>query len=279
MEEAARSEGIDVASDVVPYHAVSTTLLAILPPWSLAGGVDALCERLAQPHLRARIDDEVHHRVPVWPPWDEGWAHNLVRAGGWDNIVPLQARSESHAGWLGRNLAETASREAKSPFQCAVELLIASAGDVMARYHGISGAPGDEGVLRELLAHPHHSIGVDVILKGTGVAHPGGFGAMPRLLGHYGRDEGWLDTAAAVRKITSQPADRVGIPRGRVEVGAAADLVLFDPATVGERGTYGRPDRPPRGIEHVFLSGTHVVSRGALIAHGAGRVLRRGQAD
>ena len=278
MEDAARSEGIDVASDVVPYHAVNTTLLAVLPPWSLAGGVEALCERLAQPQLLARIDDEVHNRVPTWPPWDDGWAHNLVRAGGWDNIVPLQARSEGHSGWLGRNLAETATREAKSPFQCAVELLVASEGDVMARYHGISGAPGDEGMLRELLAHPHHSIGVDVILKGTGVAHPGGFGAMPRVLGHYGRDSGWLDTATAVRKVTSQPADRIGIPRGRIEVGSAADLVLFDPATVGERGTYAHPDRRPRGIEHVFLNGMHVVSQGALVAHGAGRVLRRGRA-
>ena len=279
MEDAARREGIDVASDVVPYHAVNTTLLAIFPPWSLAGGVDALCQRLADPQLRARIDDEVHHRVPAWPPWDQGWAHNLVRAGGWDNIVPLQARSEDHSGWLGRSLAEIAVSEAKSPFQCAVELLVASEGDVMARYHGISGAPGDEGMLRELLAHPHHSIGVDVILKGAGVPHPGGFGAMPRVLGHYGRDTGWFDTATAVRKITSQPADRIGIPRGRIEVGSAADLVLFDPATVGERGTYGRPDRPPRGIEHVFLNGKHVVAQGALIAHGGGRVLRRGQPD
>lgn len=276
MEDSARRQGIDVASDVVPYHAVNTTLLAILPPWSLAGGIDALCDRLARPDLRARIDDEVHHRVPTWPPWEEGWAHNLVRAGGWDNIVPLQARSEGHSAWLGKNFGEIAAREAKSPFQCAVELLVASGGDVMARYHGISGAPGDEDLLRELLAHPHHSIGVDVILKGAGVAHPGGFGAMPRVLGHYGREAGWFDTATAIRKITSQPADRIGVPRGRVQVGAAADLVMFDPVAIGERGTYASPHRPPTGIEHVFLNGRHVVSHGTLVAHGPGRVLRRG---
>jgi N-acyl-D-aspartate/D-glutamate deacylase len=275
MEDDARSAGVDVASDVVPYHAVNTTLLAIFPPWSLAGGVSALCARLAQPLLRARIDDEIHRRVPVWPPWDDGWAHNLVRAGGWDNIVPLQARSSLHRDWLGTSIAATATRLAMEPFQCAADLIVASEGDVMARYHSISGAPGDDGVLRTLLTHPHHSIGVDVILKGTGVAHPGGFGAMPRVLGHYGRNEGWLDTATAIRKITSQPAARIGIPRGRIEVGADADLVLLDADAVGERGTYAQPERAPAGIEHVFLGGQHAVKRGEVVAHGAGKVLRR----
>jgi N-acyl-D-aspartate/D-glutamate deacylase len=277
MEDKARAGGIDVASDVVPYHAVNTSLLAVFPPWSLEGGVDALCRRLQQPEVCARIDSEVHHRVPVWPPWDDGWAHNLVRAGGWDNIVPLQARSAGHAAWLGRSLSATAAAEGRTPFQCAAELTIASAGDVMARYHGISGAPGDEGMLRELLTHPHHAIGVDVILKGAGVAHPGGFGAMPRVMGHYARDSGWLDVAEAIRKVTSQPADRIGLVRGRVVPGAPADLVLFEPETIGERGSYAHPDRAPGGVEHVFVNGTHVVARGEVRAHDAGQVLRRGR--
>ncbi|NKB89095.1 MAG: amidohydrolase family protein [Acidobacteria bacterium] len=276
MEDEARAQGIDIASDVVPYHAVNTTLLAVFPPWSLAGGVGELCNRLADPAQLARIDDEIHNRVPTWPPWHDGWAHNLVRAGGWDNIVPLHARSESHGGWLGRSLTDTAAAESKSPLACAVELIAASEGDVMARYHGISGAPGDEGTLRELLVHEHHSIGVDVILKGEGVAHPGGFGAMPRVLGHYAREAGWLDLGKAIRKITSMPAARIGVPRGRLGAGTAADIVLFDPDTVDERGTYSRPDRRPGGIEHVFINGTHVVDRGQLLRRDAGQLLRRG---
>jgi N-acyl-D-aspartate/D-glutamate deacylase len=277
MEDEARGRGIDVASDVVPYHAVNTTLLAVFPPWSLAGGVDALCRRFDDPVTLARIEDEIHNRVPVWPPWDDGWAHNLVRAGGWDNIVPLHARSEAHSGWLGRNLAATAAAEGKTPFRCAVELVQASAGDVMARYHAISGVPGDEGALRELLTHEHHSIGVDVILNGEGVAHPGGFGAMPRVLGHYARDAGWLDLGTAIRKVTSMPADRIGIPRGRLAPGAAADIVLFDPDGVGERGTYAHPDRRPGGVEHVFVNGHHVVDRGELRRRDTGQLLRRPQ--
>jgi N-acyl-D-aspartate/D-glutamate deacylase len=276
MEDEARAAGIDIGSDVIPYHAVNTTLLAVFPPWSLAGGVDALCRRLQDGPTRARIEDEVHNLRPEWPPWPDGWAHNLVRAAGWDNIAVLQARSEGHAGWIGRRLSDIAAAEQKPAFDCAAELVVASAGDVMARYHAISGAPGDDGVLRELLTHPHHAVGVDVILKGDGVAHPGGFGAMPRLLGHFGRDAGWLGMTTAIEKVTSRPARRIGIPhRGLIAPGWHADLVLFDEQSVAERGTYARPDRKPAGIEHVFLNGQHVVRRGVPVHHGGGRILRR----
>ena len=116
-----------------------------------------------------------------------------------------------------------------------------------------------------------------VILKGQGVAHPGGYGAIPRLLGHYSRDRGWLGLADAIRKVTSLPADRLGIAdRGRVVPGAAADLVLFDPLRIGEAGSYARPDRLPHGIEQVLINGRTVVRRGELVDGRAGAVLRFG---
>jgi N-acyl-D-aspartate/D-glutamate deacylase len=274
LEREARGRGIDIASDVVPYHAVNTTLLAIFPPWALAGGVAALCERLQGPGA-AQIEREIAEHVPAWPPWDDGWAHNLVGAGGWDNVVILHARSAAHAAWVGRNLAEIAEAEGRTPFGCASELVVASRGDVMARYHAISGAPGEDGILRELLSEQQHAVGVDVILKGQGVAHPGGYGAVPRLLGEYARGRGWIGLADAIRKVTSLPADRLGIAdRGRVVPGAAADLVLFDPHRIGEAGSYRHPDRPPHGIERVILNGRTVVSRGVLVDGRAGRVLR-----
>lgn len=276
LERFARARGIDIASDVIPYHAVNTTLLAIFPPWALAGGVDALCERLGGPDA-SRIEREIAERVPAWPPWEDGWAHNLVGAGGWDNIVILHAASPAHAGWIGRNLTEIADAEGRSPFRCASELVRAARGDVMARYHAISGAPGEDGVLRDLLTEERHAVGVDVILKGEGVAHPGGYGAVPRLLGEYARDRGWLGLADAVRKVTALPAERLGLfDRGRIVPGAAADLVLFDPARIGEAGSYRRPDRTPHGLERVLVNGRTVVSRGRVLEGRAGRVLRAG---
>lgn len=275
MEDAARRGGIDVGSDVIPYHAVNTTLLAIYPPWALEGGAAALCKRLGDPDRRQRIEAEINDRVPRWPPWNDGWAHNLVRAGGWDNIVVLQARSEQHSAWIGRNLSEIARREHSTPFECAADLTRASVGEVMARFHAISGAPGDDGVLRELLTHSAHAVGVDVILKGEGASHPGGRGAMPRLLGHYARQQGWFGLSEAIRKATSLPASRLRLrDRGCLAAGFAADIVVFDRHAIADTGTYDMPGGRPLGIHAVVTNGRLTVLRGRRIAERAGKVLR-----
>lgn len=276
MEEAARQEGIDVASDVIPYHAVNTTLLAVYPPWALAGGVAELCRRLSDPETLDRIDRETRDRAPRWPPWEDGWAHNLVRATGWDNIVLLQSASPRHRHWTGRNLAEIARAEGTDALHCAAEVTRSAGGDVMARYHGVTGAPDDDEVLRELLAHPRHAVGVDVILKEAGVPHPGGYGAFPRLLGTYARDRRWFSLEQAIRKITSLPAERLGLTdRGRLAPGKVADLVVFDADGIDEQGTWDTPERAPTGIHTVMVNGRIALHGGTSAARRPGRLLRR----
>ena len=134
---------------------------------------------------------------------------------------------------------------------------------------------GDESNVRAIMAHPRHCGGSDAILVGAR-PHPRAWGTFPRYLGHYARDEGVLDLAECVRHLTGTPAERLGLTdRGLVREGYAADLVLFDPATVRDTATYERPRQPAVGIEWVLVNGVPVIESGRRTARLPGIALRR----
>jgi N-acyl-D-amino-acid deacylase len=127
--------------------------------------------------------------------------------------------------------------------------------------------------LRQLLAWPETNLCTDGELDGR---HPRGFGSFPRVLGRYVRETGVLSLEAAVHKMTGLAARHVGlVDRGRIEPGAFADLVLFDPATVIDRATTSEPHAVSVGIERVWVNGEVVFSGGRVEAARPGRVLRR----
>jgi N-acyl-D-amino-acid deacylase len=131
------------------------------------------------------------------------------------------------------------------------------------------------------LAHPLAVVGSD----GNAVplhqpktrAHPRSFGTFPRVLGRYVRERGTLSLEDAVAKMTGEPARRLGLTdRGTITVGAAADLVLFDPLTVGDTAGFGVAPTPPVGIGFVIVNGTVMVEGGTVSRERPGRVLLRG---
>jgi N-acyl-D-aspartate/D-glutamate deacylase len=112
---------------------------------------------------------------------------------------------------------------------------------------------------------------------GAGVTHPRAYGSTARVLGRFVRERGLLSLETAVAKLTSVPAERLGVrDRGLVREGFAADLVCFDPATVIDVGTYGAPARYPIGIPHVIVNGAVVIRDGLETGERPGRVLRFG---
>jgi N-acyl-D-amino-acid deacylase len=132
-----------------------------------------------------------------------------------------------------------------------------------------------EGNVRDILRWPNQIVGSDG-LHMPGKTHPRLYGTFPRVLGLYARDEKVIDLPEAVRKMTSAPADRLGIRgRGTLEVGKAADLALFNPATVRDAATYEDPLRFPEGIPHVFVNGVAVKRNDQPTGALPGRVLRR----
>lgn len=133
----------------------------------------------------------------------------------------------------------------------------------------------DEGDVRRILAHPHSMIGSDGIPGGRS-SHPRLWGTFPRVLGHYVRDLGLMSLEEAVRKMTSLPAEQFGLrDRGRIAPGLAADLVLFDLATVRDRASFEAPAQASDGIRATIVNGTVVCRDGVPTGARSGRALRR----
>jgi N-acyl-D-amino-acid deacylase len=282
LHEAAAGRGVDTGFDVIPYIAANTTLLAIFPRWSLAGGVDGLLTRLRDPQMRVKIRRSIEHDVPRWPCWDEaGWPHNLVEATGWQNVWLMWVESERNKHLEGKSLPDIAEARGVHPFDAAADVVLEENGHAMALYFGVSGELGEEAGLEKLLGHSWSSVETDAILTGKGKPHPAAYGAFPRVLGHFVRDRRLFTLEEAVRKMTSLPAERLGLRRrGVIREGNFADLVIFDPATVADRTTYTEPSRAPTGIEWVFVNGRPAAHGGTVdVAARPGRVVRRGSAD
>lgn len=132
-----------------------------------------------------------------------------------------------------------------------------------------------EDIVRLAMANPTVMIASDGILD-NGKGHPRAAGTYARVLGRYGR-EGGLPLMMLLAKMTSMPADRLGMKnKGRIRVGADADVTVFDPARVTDRATFDKPAQYSEGIDYVVVSGTPVVRRGQLVDGVApGRGVRR----
>ncbi|GMR22640.1 MAG: amidohydrolase family protein [Acidobacteriota bacterium] len=274
MEHQAQSDGVHLSADMFPYPVAATMMLAIYPPWSLEGGLSRLIERLQDEDTRARIRRDIGAVCPQWPPWEEGgWPHNLVMAVGWERIRVSSVGSDANKAAEGLSLAELGEQRRSSPFDAISDLMVEEDGNVGQFVLDITGEDG----LRELVRRPDIAFITDANDFGKGKPHPAAYGSFPRVLGRYVRDESLLSLPEAIRRMTSLPADMIGLEgRGRLEQGALADIVVFDPEAVRDEATLDEPRRNARGIDAVLVNGTLTYERGRLSGELAGSILRRG---
>ena len=262
--DGARARGVDVTGDVYPYPAGSTKMDNLLPAWMHDGGISKLLERLADPKARARAIADCLVDGERWRTGSGGM--------GWDEIMIATC---SRPELAGLNIAELARRTGKEPAQAMMDLVLAErAGVSMVVF---SQSEENVGVA---LGYAHNMVGSDSLSLHAGPGphpgkpHPRSYGTFPRVLGVYCREKRLFSWETAVHKMTGMPATKLGLKdRGLVERGRAADLTVFDPATVRDEATFPDPHRFPVGIPYVIVNGQVVVDGPRYHALPAGRVL------
>jgi N-acyl-D-amino-acid deacylase len=268
--EAARASGVDVTANQYPYTRASNGLDACLPLWAREGGTDAMIARLNDPAQRQRIKREMDD------PSVKGWENQWYGSGGGDGVMVSSVLNETLRKYEGMTLTQIGKAMGKDPRDAAMDLVIADRGETSC----IISIMTEEDV-RTALKHPLVSIDTDSGARAEdgplaeSRSHPRAWGTFARILGKYVREEKLLTLEEAVRKMTSRPAARVGLAdRGILRPGFAADITIFDPATIRDVATFEDPNHYAVGVKHVFVNGQAVVANGTITDARPGRPLR-----
>ncbi len=256
----AREDGTDVLCDVYCYPAGSTQLLHVLPPSYLAGGAAALTERLKNPSVRRTLHDAIENGRDF-----DNYAYLL----GWENIYIAAVKNPMDAAFVGQSIAEAAPHD---PTDFALDLLCRNDCEVTM----IDFLTCEEDI-ETILKSPYAYAISDATFPAGGRLHPRVYGAFATVLETYVNRRHALTLPEAVRKLSRMPADRYGLTqKGRIEIGADADLCVFDLAAVRVNATYEQPSRPASGMDWVLVNGTVAIANGKRTGENGGKTLRRG---
>ena len=254
LVENARDEGLDVTFDCYTYPYSGTTITIGLPHWAKDGGPERLIAALKDPEDRARMKREL--------------AQNRLENNWLTNFTQPQNKK-----YDGRLLTEIAQMRGQDPADALFDLLLEE-------NLGIStvGLGTNPQTLPAFVSHPYGMIASDAILFGE-YPNPRTYGCFPIVLAEFVRAERHLRLPEAIRKMTSFPAQRLGLPdRGILRDGFRPDIVIFDPATVKTHATKDDPKHYPVGINYVIVNGQIVIENGNNTGALPGRALRRGHA-
>lgn len=260
----ARQRGVDVTLDVYPYSASSTTIsAALMPAWAQEGTRDDVLKRLRDPVTRRRITLETIRII-------------LEGRGGGEARNIMVSRCDWNPALAGKRLDEIALARGTSTSRSIEDaadsaLWLVENGDCGGIYFAI----GEEDIQR-VLRHPASMIASDgqVVLFGRAHPHPRSYGTFVRVLGRYVRDIKTLSLEDAIRKMSSYPAQRIGLTdRGVLRERMKADIMIFDPATVRDVATFEQPHQYAQGVSLVVINGQIVFENGAMTAARPGRIL------
>lgn len=260
--EQARLEGIDVTVDQYPYVASSTTLSTTVPSWVFGGGRDSVMIRLNDPKTRQRIKQEM--------------ADLLKKKQLKNYTYAVVARYAPDSTYNGKNISEINKLRGRKtkPLEEAETILelVASTERVQMVYFSMN-----ENDLRRILQYPYNMFASDAGINkyGAGMPHPRAYGTNARVLGIYVRELKLIRLEEAIRRMTSLPATKFNLrDRGLLREGMAADIVVFDEKTVGDRATFERPHAYASGFTYIVVNGEVTAEAGKLTGVRNGRSLK-----
>ena len=265
MIDIARRHDVDIAFDIIPHDWNHTLMAAILPKWAQAGSINDILERLADPDSREKIKCNPQ---PMWL---------IVKAKKWQDIVLLNATENKDI--VGVDFAEIGRMRGVDPYDAVLDILLEEGENLMSCMWSSQSFRDDD--LDLCLQQPECAVISDTVaIANEGILkdHIGslsGYGWAARFLQYYVRDRKVLSLSEGLRKITSIPADRLGLKnRGRLKPGYHADICVFDKTNIANNATARHPRRYASGIAHVLVNGTLSMHHGHRTPATTGQVLR-----
>jgi N-acyl-D-amino-acid deacylase len=266
MINQARAEDLDVTANMYPYAASGTGLNSVLPPWAEADG--KLFDNLRAPKMRAKI------KAAVMQP-DGSWEMTANQCGA-DGIMPIGFQKPDNQKYVGKRLSEIAAMLGQDWLDAVFDLLLSEEQRISTIYFSMT-----EDNIRLQLQQPWIKISTDAggfdpfWGKKFGPIHPRAYGTYPRVLGKYVREEKIITLEDAIRKMSSAVADRLGLrDRGLLRQGIYADVVIFNPETIGDLATFKEPHQLSVGVRDVWVNGTRVIDNGAHTGATPGQIVR-----
>ena len=261
--EIANKNGQKVTMDRYPYTAFSTGLSNLFPLWSRDGGKERFLERLQNKKDLVEIKKYVLSKV--------------ASLSSWDAVLISGVKKEENKKFEGKTIQKIVFESNEDPFEFTRNLLLQENGNVSMCGFGMS----EENTSR-ILSHPLCMIASDASARATygklseGNPHPRSYGTFPRFLGRYVRQNKIVSLPEAIRKITSFPADTLGISdRGRIVKGMKADIACFDYENLIDKSDYVNPHQYSQGVKFVIVNGQVVIDKGEHTGKLPGQILKK----
>ncbi len=269
--ERARKEGLDVTFDVFPHASNYTFLFAMVPPWIYQSNERVDIPRAIDILKNSKNDNELKSKILREMSVIAGSFLNIKEEKDW---VKVYINAPKNKEYNGKHVYQISLEKQIDPREAIIEILIDQNGAVNATYLSIT---AEDNIVT--IVHPLSMIASDgLIIPENSDVFPNPYcnGTFTQVLGKYVREEKLLTLHDAIRKMTSFPAQKLGLKdRGLLKEGYWGDITIFDADKIIDKATYENPRLYSEGVEYVFVNGVLAYNKGNFTGSLSGMPLRK----